>query len=211
MRVDLPPDAALPLGLDVPAVLLFADFDCGDLCDAILGQTAAVLAQTGLTPGRDFRLVVVGLDPRDSAASAEAFLAAQTDPPLRAAATLLSPNGARLAAMTAALGYGYAWDAVNDRFAHPAAHYVIAADGRVRNVLPAFAASEADLRAAILGAGLGTGPVATRLILFCYDLDPETGRYSLQIRRILMGLGLLTVASLLAGMTLAFRRERRSP
>lgn len=211
VRIDLPPDAALPLGLDVPAVLLFADFDCGDLCDAILGQTAAELTETGLTPGRDYRLVVVGLDPSDSAASAEAFLATQTDPPLRAAATLLSPDAASLGAMTAALGYGYAHDAGNDRFAHPAARYVIAADGRVRTVLPAFAASEAELRAAIVGAALGTGSLATRLILFCYGLDAETGRYSLQIRRVLMGLSLLTVAGLATGLGLAFLRERRAP
>jgi len=209
VRVDLPPGATLPLELDIPAVLIFADFDCGQLCDAILGQTAAALAQTGLTPGRDYRLVVVGLDPRDSAGSAEAFLEAQADPPLRAAATLLRPGQAELAAMTAALGYGYAHDAKEDRFAHPAARYVIAPDGRVRGVLPAFGSSDADLRAAILGAGLGTGTVVTRLILFCYGLDPETGRWSLQIRRVLMALALLTVAVLGLALTTAFLRERR--
>ncbi len=40
------------------------------LCDAVLSQTAGELAETGLSPQKDYAFVVVGIDPRDDAADA---------------------------------------------------------------------------------------------------------------------------------------------
>lgn len=207
--VDLPANAALPLGLERPAVLVFADFDCGHLCDAVLAQTADLLSETGLVAGRDYDLVVVGLDPRDTAAMGRDFVARQTPADMRGAVTLLRPDAARLKQMTGALGYGYVFDAELGQFAHPAARYVLARDGTVSAVLPAFGASGDGLRTAILGARFGTGSAATRLILLCYGFDPVTGRYSLAIWRVLSVLGAITVLVIGAGLGIALARERR--
>ncbi len=209
VAVDLPSGSSWPLGLEVPAVLIFADFNCGHLCDAILGQTADLLAETGLAAGQDYRLVVVGMDPRDSADMAVAFISRETPADLRAAVTIVRPDAAQLKRMTDALGYGYVRDEDEDRFAHPAARYILAADGKVTAVLPAFGNSVADLRAALVGARFGTGAAATRLILLCYGLDPVTGRYSLAIWRVLTGLSVLTMIVVGAGLGIAFWRERR--
>jgi len=209
VAVDLPAGAALPLGLDLPAVLLFADFDCQKLCDAMLGQTAELLGETGLVAGEDYRLVIVGLDPRDSAEDAKDYVERQASPEMLPAITLLQPDEERLAQMTEALGYGYVFDEEFDAFAHPAAPYVLAADGSVSGVLPAFAASAAKLRETIIGARLGTGATATRLILLCYGFDPVTGRYSLAIWRVLTVLSLFTLALLAGALATAFWRERR--
>lgn len=209
VAVDLPEGASLPLGLERPAVLIFADFDCGHICDAVLTQTADLLARTGLEAGRDYALTVVGLDPRDSARMAADFIARDAPPDMRDAITLLRPDAARLAEMTQALGYGLAYDAERDSFAHPAARYVLEPGGRVSAVLPAFGTDEGDLRRAIVGARLGTGAAATRLILLCYGFDPVTGRYSLAIWCVLTVLGLGTAALIGAGLALAHWRERR--
>lgn len=209
--VNLPKGATLPLDLGVSVVLIFADFDCPHICDAALAQTADQLAQTGLVAGRDYRLAVVGLDPRDSAATAEQFIARQTPAPMRAGITLLQPADAQLAAMTRALGYGYAYDPEPGSFAHPAARYVLAADGIVSAVVPAFGASPQALRARLVGARFGTGAAATSLILLCYGFDPVTGRYSLAIWRVLTAACLATVLILGGALAIAFRRERRQP
>lgn len=209
VAVDLPADAALDLGLDMPAVLIFADFDCAHICDAVLGQSVEVLDRTGLVAGRDYRLVIVGLDPRDDAAMAEAFIARQSPSAMRDAITLLRPAPDRLDRMTRALGYGYVRDDERDSFAHPAARYVIARDGSVAGVFAAFDTSDEALRDAIAGARLGTGAVATRLILLCYGFDPVTGRYSLAIWRVLTALGIVTVVIVGAALGFAHWRERR--
>ena len=209
--VNLPEGAALPLDPGVPAVLIFADFDCPHICDAALAQTADQLAETGLVAGQDYRLAVVGMDPRDSAATAEEFISRQTPAHLRAAITLLQPGDEELAEMTRALGYGYVFDPELGRFAHPAARYVLAADGAVSAVIPAFDASPDALRTALLGARFGTGAAATSLILLCYGFDPVTGRYSLAIWRVLTAACLVTVLMLGGALAVAFRRERKLP
>ena len=44
---------------------VFADYTCRTLCGPIVEFAAAGLAKTGLRPGVDYRLLVIGLDPRD--------------------------------------------------------------------------------------------------------------------------------------------------
>lgn len=203
-----PPGARLQLDLGRPAVLVFADVDCDTLCDAIVAQTAATLEDSGLAPGEDYTLVLVSLDPFDDAQSAADFVAAQIPPALLPATLLLRPDAPELQRITEALGYGYAFDAEADRFAHPAARFVLAADGRLSQVIPAFAATAAEMRAAIVGARPATG-VIERLALLCYGFDPVTGRYSLAIGRVLTGGGVLTALLLGGGLALAFWREKR--
>jgi protein SCO1/2 len=213
VAVTPPTGARLDLSLrgpKRPVVLIFADFTCGELCDAILAQTAGALAETGLSPARDYALAVVGIDPRDSLAQGRAFARAQVPPALLAQLTLLRPDAARLRRMTAALGYGFAYDAGNDRFAHPAVRFVLAADGRLSRVLPAFEAGPDELKAAILAAGRGAAiPFVRRLALYCYGYDPVTGRFSGLIERLTLLLAALTAIGLFSGIALALRRERR--
>jgi protein SCO1/2 len=172
-------------------------------------QTADLLQQTGLKAGRDYRPVVVGLDPRDTAEMAEEFIVRDTPPDMRDAVKVLRPRPEELQEMTRKLGYGFVYDAELETFAHPAVRYVLAKSGKVTAVLPAFGTSKSDLRAAIMGARLGTGATATRLILLCYGFNPATGRYSLAIWRVLTALALLTVLIMGAGLALAHWRERR--
>ena len=85
--VNPPPGASLPLDTSLtdldgrtialrqavgsgPAVVIFADYDCTQLCSPILGLTDAALKASGLNPGADYRLVVIGFNPRASTADA---------------------------------------------------------------------------------------------------------------------------------------------
>ena len=71
------------------AILIMADYTCRALCGPVLALTAASLERSGLQAGSDYRLVAVGLDPKDTAADARAMKAAQlgADGPLASAAT----------------------------------------------------------------------------------------------------------------------------
>jgi protein SCO1 len=48
-----------------PTLLLPADFTCSEICGPALSIAASALDQTGLEAGRDYSLVVVGIDARD--------------------------------------------------------------------------------------------------------------------------------------------------
>ena len=227
--VEAPPaNAAVPLSLrftdetgvprsfgdalaGVPSLLVFADFTCRTLCGPMVEFAAAGLARTGLVPGRDFRLLVVGLDPRDTRDDARRLKARHVDPrsPLAAATTVLSGDAAVIRAATAAVGYRYAYDADNDQFAHPAAALVIDPAGRVARVLSPLALDGADLRLALVDAAGGrTGTFADRIRLLCYGHDPATGIYTVPVTRALALGALLTLAALLGGIGLMIRRTR---
>ena len=55
--------------------MIFADYTCRTLCGPIVEFTAAGLAKTGLRPGIDYRLVVIGINPRDGIDTARAMRA----------------------------------------------------------------------------------------------------------------------------------------
>lgn len=198
-----------------PAVIVFADYTCRTLCGPILAFAAGALDKTGLAPGRDYHLVVVGIDPKDAPAVAASFAASRIGrgTPLAAATTLLTGHDDAIGAVTKAAGYRFSYDAAHDQYAHPAAAYVVTAQGRVSRVLTSLGLNGPDLRLALVEAGKGRiGGIADEIHLLCYGFDPARGIYTASITRILNIAGAAT-ATLLAGgigLMLVAKRRRRA-
>ncbi|HVT54870.1 MAG TPA: SCO family protein [Xanthobacteraceae bacterium] len=193
-----------------PSVLLFADFTCSSLCGPTLSLIAHSLAESGLQAGSDFRLVVIGIDPKDSAADARAMKQKQL--PAGFPAVFLRGDESDIHAATNALGYRYEYDPQHDQFAHSADAYVLDASGHVSRVLNGLTASARDLRLALVGASnREIGTFRDHLQLLCYGFDPSKGTYSVAVNRILAAACCLTVLSL-AGMILllSFGRPKRA-
>jgi protein SCO1/2 len=189
--------------IDRPTIFIFSDYTCTTLCGPILSFVAGALDQTGLKPGKDFNLIVMGLDPKDSAADAETMRKSRIgdDPALSAATTFLIADAAQVKSVTAALGYHYVYDAANDQFAHPAAAYVLAADGHVVHVIAGVGLSGDDMRLALVEAGKGAvGTITDQIHLLCYGFDVSKGAYNLAVSRILAITGLLTMVTLGGGI-----------
>lgn len=224
------PNAALPLDLGfvdraghsltlrdaisgLPSVLVFVDYTCRTLCGPILDFVAAGLAKTGLRPGTDYRLVVIGIDPRDKPAAAQAMSAAHIgdDSPLGQAARFLTGDAAAISLVTRSAGLTYEYDAQHDQYAHPAAVYVVDGSGRIRRVLSPLGLDGSDLRLAIVDAGQGAiGTLADRIHLLCYGYDPVKGIYTERITTMLAASAGLTLLILFAGISLMAVREKRS-
>jgi len=221
-----PPDAVIPLTLafrDVqnrpvtlgqaigrhPTLLLFVDYTCRTICGPALAIASGALSQTGLQPARDFRLLVVGIDPKDSAQDALAMSRQISDASVEAATTLLRGDTASIATLTKAVGYRYKYDAAADQFAHPAGAVLITPEGRVAKVLSSLALNPRDLRLAFVDAGAGRiGTLGDRLTLLCYGFDAVHGVYTRSIRWLLRGLATVTVVGLFA-LLLLLRRHRQ--
>jgi protein SCO1/2 len=188
-----------------PTVLVFADYTCRTLCGPVLAFAANALAKAGLRPGADFRLLVVGLDPKDGAAAAQAMRRTALDglPRIDAAATFLTADAATVAALTEAAGYRFAYDEANDQFAHPAAAFVLAGDLRIARVLSGLGLTPETMRLALVEAGEGrVGTFKDRVRLLCYGFDPAAGTYNVAVRRVLAITGVLTITALGGGIGL---------
>jgi protein SCO1/2 len=229
LAVEPAPDARLPLNSTFidergsattlkqalgahAAVLVFADYTCRTLCGPILSFAAGALEKSGLTPGADYRLIVIGLDPRDGLESAQAMKQSRLgeNAPLAAATTMLSGGEASVRAVTAAAGYHYVYDPEHDQFAHPAVAYVVTADGRIARMLSGLGLDAADMRLALIDAGRGhVGSFIDRIHLLCYGFDPAQGIYTASITAWLELGGLLTVVLVAAGVAFLTVHGRR--
>jgi protein SCO1/2 len=223
--VTLPPNAALPLDLRLqgedgtskplrswlggtPGVLVLADYTCETLCGPVISIVSDALDKSGLRPSKDFRLVVVGLDPKDTVADAVNMKQAQVGSTIGGVSTFLRGDSLAIAALTKALGFSSVYDRDRDQFAHPAAAFVITSDGRVARALPGLAVDPTTIRLAIVDAGNGlVGTLTDHIRLLCYGYDPASGTYTVAIGRLLAAGSGATIAGLVLLIALMLRRE----
>lgn len=229
--IDRRPDAVVPLAAPLrdadgrptdlaqlghgrPIVLVPVQHRCPNICGVTLAGLGRAVAAQRFVAGRDFTLVVFGIDPAEGPDAARQSLATlrQTAPALPAGgvAAVTGP-AASVTAVTAALGYRYAWDDRRGQYAHLAATAVLTADGRLARWLYGVAPAPEDLTLALTEAGEGRlGGWAEQMLLLCYHYDPETGRYGSIITTALRLAGGLT-AMLVGGLIgWALWRERRA-
>lgn len=193
-----------------PALLIPADYTCRSVCGPALAIAASALSETGLRPGADYRLIVVGIDAKDSLEQAAAMAEARIgDPAIFASTSILTGDAATVQALTDALGYGAVYDRENDQFAHPSVAVALTRDGRASRVLSSLALDPQDLRLALVEAGEGRiGGLKDRISLVCYGFDPVHGIYTLAIQRLLGTAGALTVCVLALALAAFHRRSR---
>ncbi len=142
----------------MPAVVIFADYTCRTLCGPILEFTAAGLGKTGLQPGIDYRLVVIGLDPRDGIDTHERCARNTSTPAARSqrAAVFLTGDDAghsrRDPSRRAALRLRSPSTTNTPIRRRPMSS---TPSGRVRRVLSPLGLDGGDLRLALVDAGQG--------------------------------------------------------
>jgi protein SCO1 len=194
--------------------VIFADYTCRTLCGPILEFATAGLEKSGLRAGSDYRLLVIGLNPKDGVAEAAAMRSARigTQTPVAAATTFLIADDAAVRAATAAAGFRYVYDREHDQFAHPAAAFVVDAQGRITRVLSALGLDGDDLRLALVEASEGrVGSFGDRLRLLCYGFDPIRGIYTPIIMRWLTICAAATVIVMAGGLALlALKGSRKA-
>ncbi|MCG2630786.1 SCO family protein [Bradyrhizobium sp. WYCCWR 13023] len=190
-----------------PTLLIPADFTCRQICGPALTIASSALQQSGLAAGRDYSLVIVGIDPRDSRDDARRFTEGQIG---QAGTSVLTGSPGSVRTLLDSIGYHTAFDRSRDAIAHPAAFVTLAPDGRVVRSLSSLALQPADLRLALLEAGNGRiGGLPGRIALLCYGFDAVHGIYTSRIAVILQLLGGATVAAMAGLIGLLLVRGRR--
>jgi protein SCO1 len=195
---------------DRPAVLVPGYFRCANLCETIRAAVAQAVLGSGLHPGEQFNVIVLSIDPRESASDAAAAQRrdAHAHPGAGVAAwRYLSGTVAASAGVADALGFHDLFDTRTGQYAHAAGVVVVSPDGRVSQYLLGVRFPALTLRLALVSASQGRiGSLVDRLVLLCCAYDGSTGHYSLLISRVLQGMGLLTLFTL-GGLVFALRRR----
>jgi len=197
-----------------PVVLSFVYYGCPMLCLQSLSSLAATLGVMSEHPGKDFEVVSISIDPRETPAMAldkkAHYIERSGKPSIAAGWHYLTGTEANIQRLTKAAGFRYVWDEATQQYAHPAGIVVTTAGGRVARYLFGIDYGPRDLRLAILdAAGDKISSPIKKVLLYCYHYDLTTGRYSLAIMRLVQVAGAATVFSLGALIVVWTRRERR--
>jgi protein SCO1/2 len=196
-----------------PVVLSLVYYKCPMLCTVSLNGLAGALEVLSFVPGQEFEVVTVSFDPKETpelaAAKKKAYLARYKRKEAHAGWHFLTGPKESVDALTHAVGFRYVWDEPTKQFAHPAGVLVLTPEARISHYLFGVEYAPKDLRLALVAAAGGRiGNPVDQLLLYCYQYDPMTGRYSAQVLRLLRVLGALTVLAIV-GFILTANRKRR--
>jgi protein SCO1 len=199
-----------------PVVLVLAYYTCPMLCTLVLEGAAASLKVLTFEAGREFDVVVVSFDPRDTAAKAAAvkreILARYGKPGAAAGWHFLSGGEGPIAALTRAVGFRYYFDRQTGQYAHAAGLVLLTPKGRIARYFYGVEFPPRDVRLGLVEAsGEKIGSLVDQVLLFCFHYDPVVGRYSAMTMNLVRAGGVATVIGLALTVLLLRRRESDTP
>jgi protein SCO1/2 len=199
---------------DRPVLVALGYFACPALCGVVRDDLFAALAGSGLVAGRDYTLLFVSIDPAEGpAASAKALRDDLARYPLPGAAEgwhFLTGDAAAVEAVEESVGYRSRFDGALKQFLHPAGVVVATPGGVVSGALMGVGYQAGDLRAAVVEARDGGLEQAIQpVLLLCFHYDAVTGRYSLEVLKVLRLGAVLTIALIAGTFGLLRWREGR--
>ena len=205
---------------DRPVVLTLVYYECPMMCTQVLNALVGALRAVDHEPGRDFEIVTLTIDPRETPDLARTKKARYLREWGRQDAAdgwrFLSPRGvdraedeASIARLADSVGFRYVYYPELDEFAHASGFVVLTPQGRVAKYFYGVEYEPRDLELALVESSNGRiGTLVDQVLLLCYHYDPTTGKYGVAIMSAIRLLGGLTVAAIAAFVVVALRRER---
>lgn len=199
---------------DRPVVLVPGYYACPDMCGQVIHGMLDALNAVDLSPGSDYLIINVSIDPRETAETAkerkQKFLALMT----RVGGEdgwrfLTTPQESEIKKLTESVGFRYFWAEHDNRYAHPGALLFFTPQGVLSRVLTGTTFDASDVRLAIVEASAGKlGTFWDEVRLNCLTFDDRTGSYALLGMTVMRIGGVLTILVILAMIALMLRRER---
>jgi protein SCO1/2 len=193
-----------------PLILALSYFECETLCPLVRHGLVESLRPLAFSAGDEFEVVLVSIDPDESAATAlevrHETLAEYGREESADGWHFLRGDHDTIDQLADAIGFRYAYDGAQDEYAHPSGVVLLTPEGRVASYFFGVEYKPQDLRLGLVEASQNQiGSPIDQLLLLCYHYDPAAGSYSPMIMNIVRLAGALTVA----GMGLFFLMMRR--
>ncbi|HEY6307929.1 MAG TPA: SCO family protein [Candidatus Angelobacter sp.] len=199
-----------------PVILALVYFQCPMLCSEVQnGLAGALNGIVRFNVGRDFNVVTVSFDPRDTPQTAAENKKTYLSRYRRAGADqgwhFLTGRKDQIDALAQSVGFRYAWDPEIKQFAHASGIMLLTPDGRVAQYYYGIEYPPRDIQLGLIEASQGKiGNLVDQVLLYCYHYDPTQGKYGAAIFNILRISAGATVLLLGGYMVIMFRRDMRA-
>jgi len=167
-----------------PVLLGLVYYGCPNLCNFFLNGVTDVLKNFPWTPGKEFEVVMVSIDPKENSELArkkkENYLKAYGRVETRNGWHFLTGDEANIKALSSQVGFSFRWDPQSKEWAHASAAIITTPFGQVSRYLYGIMFEQQTLRLSLVEAGKSkVGGFMDRVLLFCYKFDPARNKYSL--------------------------------
>ena len=169
---------------DRPVILNLVYYECPMLCGLVLQGMLDGMKALRLSAGRDFDVVTVSINPKETSTLArlkkQGYLKAYGRPEAARGWHFLVGTEPNIRRLADTVGFEYHWDPRANQFVHAAGIFVLTPKGKVARYLYGVQYEPRTLRLALTEAGQGTvGGTTDRIILYCFHYDSNQGRYVL--------------------------------
>jgi protein SCO1 len=199
-----------------PVVLSLVYYQCPMLCGEVLNGLLKSSQAVPFVIGKDYDVLTVSFDPRETpqlaAHKKAAFVKRYRRPGAEQGWHFLVGDQTPIERLAASVGFRYQFDKASNQFAHGAGIVVLTPEGKVSRYFYGIDYPPTSLRLALVeSAAHKIGSPVDQFLLLCFHYDPLTGRYGLAISRLLTWSGIATLLVLGTFLALMIRRERRMP
>jgi protein SCO1/2 len=199
-----------------PVLLAFVYYGCPMLCTQLEQGVVGSLRMLSFNPGRDYDVVFISFDDRDTPEMASAKKATAMDHFRRKETAsgwhFLTGSKESIAAVTNAANFHYNYDAKHNLFAHASGIMLLTPDGRISRYFYGVEFPGRDVRLGLVDASQGKiGTPVDKMLLFCFQYDPSSARYSATILGIMRLMAVGVAGGLLVMILIFRRREKRAP
>lgn len=196
-----------------PILLVLGYYHCPMLCTFINKGVIEALQELRLDLGKDFEVVDLSIDPRETPALAakkkSEYLKLYSQRGASDTWHFLTGDEKAIQRIGTETGFHFAYDSETNEYAHPSGIIVLTPQGKISRYFVGVTFNANELRRAIQAAAKGeNGSIIQRLALICYHYNPITGKYGGVIMSILRASGVATLCTVIGFVALMVARER---
>jgi len=165
-----------------PVILAMVYYECPMLCTQVLNGLVSALGVMNFDVGREFDVVAVSINPRETpglaAQKKQVYLDRYKRPQSAAGWHFLTGKEENIKQLAAAVGFRYAYDPRIRQYAHGAGVEVLTPKGVISKYFYGIEFSARDIRFGVIEASdERIGTAIDDVLLLCYHYDPTTGKY----------------------------------
>jgi protein SCO1/2 len=196
-----------------PVILVLGYYECPMLCTQVLNGLVSSLGILTFDAGREFDVVAVSINPKETPALAaqkkQSYMERYKRPQTVGGWHFLTGTEESIHHLAAAVGFRYAFDEEIQQFAHAAVVEVLTPRGVVSKYFYGVEFSARDLKFGLIEASEERiGSAVDSVLLLCYHYDPTTGKYGASaIAAVRIG-AVATVVAFLSFLYISLKRER---
>jgi protein SCO1 len=173
-----------------PILLTPVYFGCPMLCGMQLNALVRALKVLPFAAGKEFEIISFSFDPNEGPELArskkEHYIRDYGKEGAEAGWHFLTADPEAIEKLTKTIGFEYAFDDLTGQWAHASTLVVLTPTGRISQYLNGIDYDQQSLKYSLIEASDNkVGTIIDRVLLFCYQYDPHSGKYSLVIMSVM--------------------------